>query len=326
MRYITLCAMLFVLVGCATKKDKTKTSVLSPEMKEMPLWIHSIDEACDNDTEICASSEGSSSINADLNAKNSLASIFQTKIKSNLTLEKYGFTAPEAEAIAERVSNTVNESVNVLLKATYIKERFTKDSLYFSLAVLDKEKVKKSLRLEINALDDQLAFIHSKGLKSSLIKMHVLLNKREALNDKFLIVSGTSIPTDMTFSKISSLKYAKNNVNKISFRLVGDVPRIIAKKIESMFSEMGYKIVSTGKQDYGIKIKYKMKDEYLNVKGFKKFLVTLNLEAKAIGGEKLGTYTAQTTALGRNQQDAFLKIKDKIVKDIRDNIDKLNMK
>jgi len=326
MKYIILCTVLIGFIGCATKNNKSDTSPVSTEIKEMPEWIHSIDEACDNETEICASSEGSSSINSDLNAKNSLASIFQTKIKSNLTLEKYGFTAPEAEAIAERVSNTVTESVNVLLKATYIKERFSKDGLYFSLAVLDKDKVKKSLRLEINALDDQIEFIHAKGLKSSLIKLHILFNKRQALNDKYVIVSGSSLPTSMSFSKISSLKYSKSNLNKLAFKLIGDVPRIITKKIEAMFSEMGYKIVSTGKQDYGIRIKYKMNDEYLNVKGFKKFLVLLSLEAKLVGGSKLGTYTAQVTALGRNKQDAFLKIKDQIIQDIRNNIDKLNIK
>jgi hypothetical protein len=326
MKYIVLCVALMVFVGCATKNAKVKTSPISAEMKDMPEWIHSIDEACDNATEICASSEGTSIINADLNAKKSLASIFQTKIKSNLTLENYGFTAPEAEAIAERVSNTVTESVNVLLKATYIKERFSKDGLYFSLAVLDKDKVKKSLRLEINALDDQIDFIHNKGLKSSLIKLHVLFNKRQALNDKYVIISGSSLPTNMSFSKISSLKYSKNSLNKISFKLVGDVPRIIAKKIEAMFSEMGYKIVSTGKQNYGIRIKYNMKDEYLNVKGFKKFLVILSLEAKLIGGDILGAYTTQKEALGRNKQDAFLKIKDLIIEDIRNNIDKLNIK
>jgi hypothetical protein len=317
--------LLSSLFSCATRKDEKKRS-MKIGTTEVPDWVYNIDEACDESIEICASAEGDSTVSADTNAKTSLASIFQTKIKSEFTLEKFGFTGPEAEAMKERVSSNVTESVNTLLKAVRIKERFIKDDLNFSLAVLDKKTVKKSLRQEISSLDDQLRYHLKKGMKSSLIKMHLLLNKRNILNDKYIIVSGASVPTNVTFSEINALRFKGNGLNRVHVKAIGTVPRTIKKKIESMLTEMGYRILMSDAVDFIIRLKYKAKDEYLNVKGFKKHSFSLSLESKNSSGEKLGSHISESIGLGRNMQDAFLKVKTKLLKDVRQNMDKLNIK
>lgn len=324
-----------MFIGCATDTAIQKKD-MKIEGESVPEWVYNIDESCNNALHICASAEGENSQSADLNAKNSLASIFETKINSKFTLEKYGFTGPEAEAIKERISSNVTESVNTILKSSRIKERFIKNDLYFSLAVLDKKKVKKSLRLEIKALDDKLDYHLKRGMKSSLIKMHLLLNKRNLLNDKYIIVAGSGIPANVSFSQINSIRFRSSGNNIISVKAVGTVPRIIQQRIESMLTEMGYKIRSknsTNKSvkkiakpsNYTVKLKYKSKDEYLNVKGFKKYSFALSVESRSSSGGKLGTYTSESIGLGRNLQDAFLKIKNKLVEDIRKNIDQLNI-
>ena len=329
MKYIfqvALSLVLFVLLSsCATSKKSTKPVMKVGEV-EVPSWVYNIDEACLDATEICASAEGDTVNSADINAKNSLGSIFQTKIKSEFSLEKFGFTGPEAQAMQERVSSNVSESVNTILKGARIKERFLKDDLHFSLAVLDKVLAKKSLRQEIRSIDDQLMYFYSKGLKSSLIKMHLLLNKRNLLNEKYIIVAGSGIPSQMTYSKINGLKYNGNNLNKINVKTTGTVPRTVVKRIESMLTEMGYKLMKNQAVDFNIRLKYKAQDEYLNVKGFKKYSFSLTVEAKNSTGVKLGSTISEQVGLGRNKQDAFLKIKNKLIEDIRNNIDQLNIK
>ena len=156
--------------------------------------------------------------------------------------------------------------------------------------------------------------------------MHLLLNKRNLLNDKYIIVAGSGIPEFVTFSEINSIRFKTNNLNKIAVKAIGTVPRTIQKRIESMLTEMGYRILKTDSVDYLIRLKYKAKNEYLNVKGFKKFSFSLIVEARNSSSEKLGTYISEKVGLGRNMQDAFLKVKNKLIEEIRKNIDQLNIK
>jgi hypothetical protein len=156
--------------------------------------------------------------------------------------------------------------------------------------------------------------------------MHLLLNKRNILNEKYIILSDSSIPTSVTFSEINSLRFKGANQNKVHVKAIGNVPRTVKKKVEAMLTEMGYRILKTDAVDFMIRLKYKAKDEYLNVKGFKKFSFSLSVESKNSSGEKLGTYTSENIGLGRNMQDAFLKVKNKLVEDIRQNINQLNIK
>ena len=324
MKYLLNTIYCFLIIGCASHKFE-KSKHPNPAIKKIPNWVYNIDESCREELEICASAEGVDSISSDLNAKKALASIFETKIKSNFTLERFGFTNVEAEALSERVQDNVSESVDVILKGVEILKRFSKDDLYFSLAILDKVKARKALFLEIGAIDDQLEFLLEKSQKSSLIKMHVLLNKRILLNEKYSIVTGKSVPTDITYSRINRIKYLKSNGNRVLIKAINNVPRTILKGVESIITEIGYRVVKEEKNNYLVRLKYIIKEEYLNVEGFKKFSFSLTVEAKENTGDKLGTYTSVNIALGRNKQDAFLKVKNKLINDIRNNIEKLNI-
>ena len=323
----TLAILLLVLLNsCATKKSGKDIDVDEERSLDAPEWIHSPKSSCTEQTEICASAEGDGQAQADANARNNLASIFETKIKSNFQVEKYGYTHAEAEALTERVSSSVKESVETVLNSVEIKDRVEKDKLYFSLASLDKSKAAKSLDQEIKTIDDQLNFLYKEGNKSSILKMHMLLEQREMLNQKMIIITGKSKPTQMSFSKINLLKFQKNSMGKVLIRNVNDAPKTLIKWVESLLTEVGYKVIEKANVDYIIRIKLLKKEEFLNVKGFKKFSFNYVMEAKNNAGENIGTLSKTFVGTGRTEKDAYLKIKLKLQDEIKSNLNKLNLK
>ncbi len=317
-----------LLVGCATSKKKVdgaKGEVDAEKSIDVPEWAYAPQDHCSKARYICASAEGSSFNASDLNAKNSLASIFETKIKSKFEVEQHDYSSDEMSAMMERVHDYVVESVDLVLKGAFIKDRYNKDNLFFSLAALDKVKATKILRREIGALDDQLEFLYKEGKKSSILRMHMLFDQREMLNQKYTILTNSVLPTAFSFSKINSLKYSKNKLNRVRVKPVNTVPRTILKWMESLFTGLGYKVLKDSDVDYLVKIKYFAKEEYMKVRGFKKYNFSIIAEAKNNAGEKIGVSTSSIISTGRNKQDAFLRIKEKLQDKFKEDISKLNL-
>lgn len=326
MKFFSIVILFTLFNSCATKKNQYSVDKDGETKPDVPEWIYTVGANCDDDDEVCASAEGETVSLADAHARTSLASIFETKIKSSLEIEKFGYTHAEAEALTERVSNSVNETIDIVLNGVDIKERYEKDGIYFSLAALNKVKASKILKQEIKSIDDQLKFLFEKGKKSSILKMHVLFDQRQLLNEKIIIISDIPVATNMTYSKIDSLKYMRSSGSRVSVKSVNEVPRTLHKWIEALATEVGYKVTKESDSDYLLKVKYFVKEEFLNVKGFKKFSYTINLEGKNNAGEKLGSYSVTNVSSGRNKQDAYLKIKETIQNEIKSNFEKLNLK
>lgn len=326
---IVLLLSAIVLFGCATsKKSKKRNGDVEFDAErsvEVPKWVYEPQSACSKLTYICASAQGSSFSASDLNAKNSLASIFETKIKSKFEVEQHDYSTEESESMMERVRDLVTESVDTVLKGAIIKERHSKDDLYFSLAALDKLKATKLLRREIGQIDDQLDFLYKEGKRSSILRMHMLFDQREILNQKYTILTNAPLASDFSFSKINSLKYSKNKLNRIKVKAVNTVPRTMIKWIEGLFTQLGYKVLKDSDVDYLVKIKFFAKEEYLKVRGFKKFNFSIVSEAKNNAGEKVGGASTEMISTGRNQQDAFLRIKDKLLERFKEDLSKLNL-
>ena len=92
-----------------------------------------------------------------------------------------------------------------------------------------------------------------------------------------------------------------------------------------MFTDMGFNVIKESNSDYLVKVKYFTKELYLKVRGFKKFSFSIVAEAKNNAGEKIGVSTSEIVSTGRNEQDAFLKVKEKLQDSFKENVDKLNL-
>ena len=137
-----LCVLLvlfFVFTGCASKKSKKSEG----KRKAIPEWVYSPMDGCNKQSQMCASGEGDSLQSADATARKSLASIFETEIKSefssNTQSSQEGLDPSTAEYI-ESTYKSINETVDQSLEGVEIKERHRKDGVFYALAYLDKEK------------------------------------------------------------------------------------------------------------------------------------------------------------------------------------------
>jgi hypothetical protein len=319
-------AFSLIFISCSTSKKKTDIELDGGEAIDVPEWIYAPQSSCNEDQEICASAEGENSQISDTNARKSLGSIFESNVKSNFLIEKHGYTKAEASMLTERVSSEVSETISVVLNSVSIKTRYKKDGLSFSLASLNRLNAAKVLREEIKTLDDKIDFLYKKGNKSSIIKMHLLFEKRDQINTKIIVITNNPISTNMSFSKISQLKYSKKSGNRVFVKAVNTVPRTLKKWIESLLTQSGYKVVQDSNIDFILKIKYFVDEEFMKVKGFKKFSFSTNLEGKSNTGDKLGVFTVTVLGTGRTKQNAYLKIKKKLQEQIKRSFEKINLK
>lgn len=312
---------LVVLVGCATSKDVEQTLI---EVK--PKWIYSPSEGCRNQIELCASGEGDTFEQSDLNSKKSLASIFETRIKSKFEIDKLNLLNDEVSTIEEKISSKVEAEVDVVLNSSYIKERYEKDQIHFSLAVLDKRRASSVLKEEISKLDDDL--LHHFKLKNRLYlnKMLIAFNTRSELNERLIILSNKSITSPVTFSQIKMIKFLSLKNENIHVEAVDDLPKSLKSKFEDLLVNLNYKLVTRNAADFIIKIDFNEKDDYLNVDGFQKVSYQLAVETYDPKGRKLGGYSVSLSTKGRTKRDSFTKMEEKMSTQFEEKIDKLNLK
>lgn len=318
----TILNLMFLSVLLVSCSSNLKRNVSVPDGE--PEWLYSVTASC-SDNEICASGEGSNLAEADAHAKKALAGIFQTKIKSEFQFSKHSFSDNEEIEMKESIEEDVNQQVDLLLKGAFIKKRFKKDGLMFALAALDKNKSLKVLRQELSKIDDEMEHYFNQKSRLYLRKLNLLFNKREVLNEKLTLVDRAGVPRRISFSQVNELKFTSKGGSKLSIVSSNDVPSVLLKKLEESFTEVGYKITKKNNSEFFINIKFDEKEEYLNVKGFKKFTFQVDVNAKNNLGKQVGGYSISKVSNGRDKKDAFLKVRSNIVLEIQTNIEKLNL-
>tara|TARA_Y100000768_G_scaffold388765_1_gene386951 strand:- start:31524 stop:32489 length:966 start_codon:yes stop_codon:yes gene_type:complete len=317
--HIILSLGMILLVGCS---QSAKRKVIVPEGE--PEWLYSPQSGCEEDKYICASGEGSRFSESDMNAKKALASIFETSIHSKFKFTKHSFSDDEITEMSEMVQSKVDEDVAGVLKASTIKERFKKNQIRFSLAALDKSKSSQVLKQELSHIDSQLKHYYSLQNRLYSKKLNVLFNQRELLSEKLTILTEKPSKSPVSFSQIAMLKFKSRGGESIQIEYKSNPPSLLGKKIEEILTDVGYKL-NQKNSEYVLLLNYKIKEEYLNVKGFKKFLFELDIESKSSDRKRLGGISITKVANGRNQKDAFAKIRNDLIEEFENNLEKLNL-
>ena len=315
--------LVVLFVGLIQSCSSTKLT----EVKTVDVggsWIYEPQKGCMN-SQICASGEGQNHEEADVNAKKSLAGIFETKINAKFQYTKQSIDDAQINEIKESIVDQVSAQVDQILKGVKIIKRYEKNGLQFSLAALDKVSSGRVLRQEITKLDDEISHFFKLKSRIYIKKLTLLFNKREILNEKLTLINSHGIPRKVSFSNIKALKYDSKSAAKILISMDESVPKTLAIKIQTALTDIGYKFVKKESMDYELRGSYKANEEYLNVKGFKKYTFEYFLETLNANGKKIGGVNLSYTANGRTENNAFLKIRKKLLSDIDSNLDKLNL-
>lgn len=316
-----LLAFAVVISGCSTKeKRKIKSS-----LDGAPSWVSNIGDYCDEKRDLCASAEGINYKQSDLLATKNIAAYFSTKIDGTFQHTRHSFSNQEIQEMQEIVNSEVDQHISQILKGVEIKERFKSSDAHYSLVVLDKKKSGSILRQEIKRIDDKMNYFYAQKNRLYLKKLNVLFNLRSQVREKLTLLDMKTSSSPISISQINLLKFKSTGGNLVQLRVKEAMPRLLEKKIEELFLELGYKIKETTPIDYIVEVDYKIKEEYLNVEGFKKYSYSVNFESKDKNGKRLGGYIINTSANGRTQKNSFFKVQDEMLKNIEDNIVKLNL-
>lgn len=325
MKILANILILFTFFACSSNKTKRQQVEYDQEKNsDGPAWLYDPEEGCDSN-EICVSSSADNANLADVRAKKSIAAIFETEIKSNFDVYKTSFSDTELEQVEEEISSEVVESVNGILKTVIIKERFQKGDIHFSLATLDKIKSAKALRAQMDKVREELEFLYEQKQRGAIKRMMILFDKHSRLNDKYIVLTGKKLNLPVSFADIQNIKYLKKSNQKVSIKFNNETPKIIRTHLEQILGEVGYKVIKSSAVDYYISLKWRTKNEYINVKGFEKYSYILDVQASDNLKKQIGTFSLSETATGRNKQDAFLKVKNEILKNIDQKFNLLNL-
>ncbi|MEC7277798.1 MAG: LPP20 family lipoprotein [Bdellovibrionota bacterium] len=292
--------------------------------EKLPQWVNSPQKHCSSKM-LCAVGEAAGMSQAKAQARNAIAKVFKTQIKSEFSELVF---ANDKMSGAEMAQST-QELTDITLEGVFIKEVHETKLGYYALAALDKVKMSQAFSEKIKKLDDELLVAFKSATVGDLVKMGPMLVERSLYYDRVHFLTGRKIA--LPFSYKSYLKKKKRVIKTITIEVGSQLqmPKELISSIASKLSGLGYKLKTGGKSSgaatHFLTGKLSNKKEYLNVDGFERHSFELILKAKNKAQKETGFLKFNTTMTGRN----FEQIQEKAINGIEfyldKNIHKLNI-
>ena len=260
---------------------------------ELPDWIKNPD--CGNN--ICAIGHGNTLDLATADARNNIQKVFETKVSSKFR--------NEVNQTIDESSEILQEESEGIVKGTNIEKVFERGDDYYVLAVLDKEKVANELEFDIEMLDRKMSVLLDDNTIASSKKLEEMYKKREDLNRKYLFLTGREIKEEVEYKNV--FKNNKDNFSKAGSYYVNIEDEELKSFLTNLLIENGIKIVNNSSSAKKILSgKITNKKEFLNVDGFEKYSLTLNLQLIS-GGKILKSINKKFTETGINFDQIYSK-------------------
>ena len=302
MKYLFL---LLLLSGCS---HFTSESTSQGDLKEEPKWLYSPYEGCSEASELCATGEGKTFAQSDSEARANLASIFEVRVKSDLSVTtSLTQSFPWQAEVKEEVLKSIQESVDQILESVQIKNHFRKQGISHSLVSLNRQTAGDLIRGRMRKIDDELEALWNTHQRTNLRRIVKLFMERERLNERYSIVSGTGIPSKVSWAQITKWRASKPKSEAVVLK-IGQAPDWLKEKLSELLSESGFHIVKSD-ADKIVSVQVDSIKEFLNVDGFEKYTFTVSISSIVEGGKKRSITTSDTVT-GRSQADALLKVKN----------------
>ncbi len=317
-----------MILGLSFILIATKTFALSK-----PKWVNSPDEFCPP-TLLCAVGEGTGQMNAETNARASIGKVFETKVKSKLTINTSSSQESDADSILsggmdEDTSQQVSEVSEAVLDGVEIKETWEDDESVFALASLHKRKAADRLANKMNEIDEQIKTHYELGKRSDLSKCLKLLKVRTALDLRYEILKGSRYPGSISYKEIMTKKRAKSKLGTtvlLNFSEVGKISEVGTWVREKLLEE-DFKVVRKSGKSHTFEVEGSLASEkqYMKVKGWVKYKFLLSVKSKNGNGEIVGSVSHTVLQTGRSLKQAYEKATPSIKRFINENLDQLNM-
>lgn len=279
----------------------------------LPKWITDTSAECKNNN-ICAVGSGKNISLAQVDAKNNIQKYFETKVSSYFKNE---LSNNGNDDVLEQSIEMVEEQTEGVLKAVDIIKTYEDNSgNFYVLASLNSKKVANEIRYDIKSLDDKmLVLIKEKSFVSSK-KLEEVFLKRANLNKKYLFLTNNNIPEVITYKDVIDNK--KNNKKNSLNYYVNIEDSELKSLVSKLISNNGGIITSSDKSDLTIKGKLETQEEFLDVDGFKKYSVAVEISCIK-NGKIVNTLYKKEVATGINFKQIYAKCMGKISTYMNDN-------
>lgn len=318
LRKIVLVSLIYSFNLCAT---------------ELPEWINDPSTLC-REEEFCTVGEGPGSMISEVEARKSMAKIFETKVRSEQkiiteALSKQGAEGVVSGEVNEEIFGRILESTEQTLIGVEIRKKYEGKESYFALAVLDRNKAAKRIASEISSLDEVNKEFMKEDRRRSLNIVLKNFMIRESLNSRHVLLVNRSISNPITINDVLKRKRIKRNLNVKVKAIVSELldSSEIRSQVLSLLSNNDFLIADkkSDKFKYLIKIDLKKEKQYFNVKGFVKFKFILKATSLNRKGVKLGSLDYTIVQTGRNFTQAYSNALPGIKNFLNMNLDELQI-
>ena len=291
--------------------------------EKLPVWVYSVYDFCTESSELCASGEGPNAYASDAEAKSNLASIFKVHITSNFktSLTEQNTVHQLEKKVLSQATQELQSSVDEVLESVEVKQRFKQDNVFYSLATLDKDIAINILTKRMKRIDDQLKSYWKKQKKTLARRMLKLSAERAGIEEKLAVLTPVFEPAPVSYEQVLNWTLSPTRQGVIGVK-VAQSPKWLTSKVSTLLNEVGYK-TSENAHDV-VTINVTSIKEFLNVEGFEKFTFTMKI-SHIRDNDKVGSLSKSETVVGRNQEDALLKIKKTFSEYLEEELYQLNL-
>lgn len=278
----------------------------------LPKWVNNPKLEC-REENICAVGIGKNYNLAISDAKNNIQKYFETKISSSFRNELIN----NNDNIKEYSNEFINEETLGVLKGVEVLKTYNKNKMFYALVSLDKNKVINEVKNEIQSIDEKMLVLIDETSTISSKKLEKMFSQREELNKKYLFLTNTKIPEIVRYEDIINNKN-RNKKNSINYYV--DTNNEDAKLLlNNLITETGGNIV---KDEINAHIiisgKITIKKEFLQVSGFEKYSVTMEVSSIK-DGKIINTLTKKETDTGMSYEQVYSKCMNRISNYITEN-------
>jgi hypothetical protein len=286
--------------------------------KSEPSWINQPYTQCKNN-QICTSGSGRNLNAAKTDARNNILKYFETDIKSDFVSS----LSTDEKDIKNFSSENTQELSEGILKGVEIKETFQNKNGSFALAVLNKDVAGQEITNDINELDSKMKLLLAEKDTKYNKQLGEYYQKRQELNKKYLILTGSMIPEVIKYKDIFGNKKLATNLTYYIKSEDNDSQNIINYLKDSIINSNS-KITNNSKEaNRIIVLNINKTNLYLNVDGFIKQKYTLTIKVFDNMERQIRVLTQNFVETGRNDSQIQDSIDIQIKKYFDDNISSL---
>lgn len=303
----------FLLQACVTNAKPVEDG-------KKPKWVSNPSAACSK-SEMCAVGTGASVKRAQADARNQIAKIFETKIKSSFE----STLTEDDEKSSTRVRDYVSDESDVILQSVEIKETYETPADVYALAVMNKSVAAKITEQDIDALDRKMQAFLTDDSPAAAVQLEKLYEERRGVNQRHIVLTGRPVAEKITYEQVYGNKKDRIGKRHIFLTIDGKPNPSFDQAVRSVLKENGYTFAASASEDTPkVTISFEEEEQYINIQGFVKYAYHFKMKAPDKKGRTIDVLATTIEESGRNRQQTFQNALASLKDYVKENILNLN--